>query len=596
MRKLWRALADVLNDYSIKKKLLLFYICCVLLPLFLTDGVLLSILYHSEMNEKEHEYENIATAIESELSYTFEETAKIANTIYLNRSVYEFLNNHYQSDLDFYIASLDIEEKTFYEVSGGGSSTTKIVMCSDNDTIINGDHFYSLSDVKDESWYKKLQDSGLDMVLHFYYIGKEDPSAKISRRVSLVRKLDYYQDLKAEKIVRLDLDYSSLVRKLNNNKYDVPVYICCGDQILYSNVGFSSTITDFSYLTGEEEIGYSKEFTKYGENLRILVMEKESDLFSVIKQHMPLLYLMLTFNIVFPCLLAILFNHSLVSRLAELSEAFDQVEAASLKEIRNVRGRDEIGSLMHNYNRMVRRSRELIKTVYKDRMEKQQMDIARQNAELLALHSQIDPHFLFNVLEGIRMHSVLKGETETAEMIQRVAVLERENVNWKKDMVSIREEINFIETYLELQKHRFGDRLKYELDMEEECLDYYIPKMTLVTFVENACVHGVEKKAATTWIYVRVYKKGDLVYLEIEDTGAGIEEEEVKVLLERMQTGDIETLRQSAHIGVANACLRLRMITKESVEFELESEPGIGTLILIKIPEERLRIHGEKRR
>ena len=434
------------------------------------------------------------------------------------------------------------------------------------------------------------------MVLHFYYIGKEDPSAKISRRVSLVRKLDYYQDLKAEKIVRLDLDYSSLVRKLNNNKYDVPVYICCGDQILYSNVGFSSTITDFSYLTGEEEIGYSKEFTKYGENLRILVMEKESDLFSVIKQHMPLLYLMLTFNIVFPCLLAILFNHSLVSRLAELSEAFDQVEAASLKEIRNVRGRDEIGSLMHNYNRMVRRSRELIKTVYKDRMEKQQMDIARQNAELLALHSQIDPHFLFNVLEGIRMHSVLKGETETAEMIQRVAVLERENVNWKKDMVSIREEINFIETYLELQKHRFGDRLKYELDMEEECLDYYIPKMTLVTFVENACVHGVEKKAATTWIYVRVYKKGDLVYLEIEDTGAGIEEEEVKVLLERMQTGDIETLRQSAHIGVANACLRLRMITKENVEFELESEPGIGTLILIKIPEERLRIHGEKRR
>ena len=202
--------------------------------------------------------------------------------------------------MDFYIASLDIEEKTFYEVSGGGSSTTKIVMCSDNDTIINGDHFYSLSDVKDESWYKKLQDSGLDMVLHFYYIGKEDPSAKISRRVSLVRKLDYYQDLKAEKIVRLDLDYSSLVRKLNNNKYDVPVYICCGDQILYSNVWFSSTITDFSYLTGEEEIGYSKEFTKYGENLRILVMEKESDLFSVIKQHMPLLYLMLTFNIVFP--------------------------------------------------------------------------------------------------------------------------------------------------------------------------------------------------------------------------------------------------------------------------------------------------------
>lgn len=594
MRKLWRKIGDKLNDYSIRKKLLLFYICCVLVPLFVTDGVLLGILYHSEMQEKKHRYETIADAIEAELSYTFEETAKIANTIYLNRAVNEFLDKGYYSDLDFYISSLNIEAKTFYEVSGGGSSTTKIVMCSDNDTLINGDHFYRLADVREASWYKKLQDSELDMVLHFYYIGKEDPSAKISRKVSLVRKMDYYKDLKAEKIVRLDLDYSSLVRKLNNNQYDVPVYICCGDQILYSNIGYSSTITDFSYLTGEEEIGYSREFTKYGECLRILVMEKESNLFGVIRQHLPLFYLMLTFNIVFPCLLAVLFNQSLVSRLAELSAAFDQVEAASLKEIRNVRGRDEIGNLMHNYNRMVRRSRELIKTVYKDRMEKQQMDIARQNAELLALHSQIDPHFLFNVLEGIRMHSVLKGETETAEMIQRVAVLERENVNWKRDMVSLREEVKFIETYLELQKHRFGDRLKYELDIEEACLEYHIPKMTLVTFVENACVHGVEKKAATSWIYVRVYQKGDLIYLEIEDTGAGIEEEEVKILLERMQTGDIETLRQSAHIGVTNACLRLRMITKETVEFELESEPGIGTLILIKIPADRLCTNWEK--
>ncbi len=589
MRKLWRFVGEKLNNYSIKKKLLLFYVCCVLIPLFLTDGVLLVLLYHSEMQERQHEYENIATAIESELSYTFEETAKIANTIYLNRSVNEFLNKRYHSDLDFYVSSLDIEQKTFYEVSGGGSSTTKIVMCSDNDTLINGDHFYRLQDVRNTGWYQKLQNSDLDMVLHFYYIGKEDPSAQISRRVSLVRKLDYFKDLKSEKLVRLDLDYSSLVRKLNNNKYDVPVYICCGDQILYSNIGFSSTRTDFAYLTGAEEVGYSREFTIYGEDIRILVMEKESDLFGVLKQHMPLFYLMLTFNIVFPCILAVLFNHSLVSRLAELSAAFDEVEAESLKEIEKVRGKDEIGSLMHNYNRMVHRSRELIKTVYKDRMEKQQMDIARQNAELLALHSQIDPHFLFNVLEGIRMHSVLKGETETAEMIQRVAVLERENVNWKKDMVSIREEVNFIETYLELQKHRFGERLKYELDMEEDCLDFHIPKMTLVTFVENACVHGVEKKAATTWIYVRVYRKGELIYLEIEDTGAGIEEEEVKVLLERMKTGDIETLRQSAHIGVANACLRLRMVTKEHVEFELESEPGIGTLILIKIPEERLR-------
>ena len=424
MKKIWNFLGDKLNDYSIKKKLLLFYICCVLLPLFVTDGILFAIFYRSEVQEKKHELENIASAIEAELSYTFDETATMANTLYLNRTVNEFLDAGYDSDLDFYNASLEVEKRTFYEVSGGASSTTKIVMYADNDSIINGDHFYRLSDAREEEWYQKLQENDLDMVLQFYYIGDENPSAKILRRVSMVRRMDYYKDLPTEKVVRLDLDYSGLVRKLVDMQYDVPIYICCGDKVLCSNVGFSGTREDFSYLTGEEEISYEKEFTKYGETIRILILETESDFLSILKQNLPMILLMLTFNILFPCLLAVLFNRSLVSRLTELSDAFDEVEAESLKEIKNVRGRDEIGSLMHNYNRMVHRSRELIKTVYKDQMEKQQMDIARQNAELLALHNQINPHFLFNVLEGIRMHSVLKGETETAEMIERVAVLE----------------------------------------------------------------------------------------------------------------------------------------------------------------------------
>lgn len=595
MKKLWKVLADKFDDYSIKKKLILFYVYCVLLPLFITDGILFAIFYNSEVQKKEHELENIASAIESELSFTFDETAAMANTLYLNRTVNEFLDAEYDSDLDFYNASLEVEKRTFYEVSGGSSSTTKIVMYADNDSIINGDHFYRLNEVREEEWYQKLKKNDADMTLQFYYIGDENPSAKILRRVSLVRKMDYYKDLPVEKVVRLDLDYSSMVRKLVNMQYNVPVYICCEDKIICSNVGFSSTRTDFSYLTGEEEISYEKEFTKYGETLRVLILETESNFLNILKQNLPMILLMLTFNILLPCALAIVFNRSLVFRLKELSNAFDQVEAESLKEIENVRGRDEIGSLMHNYNRMVHRSRELIKTVYKDRLERQQMDIARQNAELLALRSQIDPHFLFNVLEGIRMHSILRGEAETAEMIERLAVLERENVNWKKDMVLVKEEMNFIEAYLELQKLRFGERLKYELDIEESCLNYYIPKMTLITFVENACVHGVEQKSATTWIYVRIYEKNQWIYLEIEDTGAGISEEKAECIKERMQTSSIEALQQNTHIGIANACLRLKMVTKETVEFELDSEVGIGTIILIKIPKGSLQMYGEKR-
>ncbi len=588
MKRIWGLLEEKINNYSLKKKLILFYICCVLLPLFITDSVIMEILYHSEVVEQKHKMENIASAIEAELMNTFEESAKMANSLYLNRSVNEFLDYRYASNLDYYNSCLEMERKTFYEVSGDSSSTTKVVMYSDNDTIVNGDHFYRLDSARDEEWYQKLQATDAKMVLQFYYIGNEKPSEQMLRRISIVRRLDYYKDLKFEKLVRLDLDYGSMVRKLVNMQYDVPVYICSGNKIICSNVGYSSTRTDFSYLTGEEKISYSTDFDIYGENIRILLMETESDLLGVFKQHLPLLFLMLTFNIVFPVILAVAFNRSIVTRLTELNSAFEEVGVDSLKEIENVRGNDEIGNLMHNYNRMVRRSRELIKTVYRDQLEKQNMDIARQNAELLALHSQINPHFLFNVLEGIRMHSVLRGEEETAAMIERLAILERQNVNWKSDMISIEEETKFIEAYLELQKHRFGDRLRYQVDVEESCYDYNIPKLTLVTFVENACVHGMEKKASTCWVYVRVYEKKGILYFEIEDTGAGIEENKVETIIKQMQTSGIESLRQNTHIGIANACLRLRMVTKQQVEFDIDTELGIGTLILIKVPSESL--------
>ena len=86
-----------------------------------------------------------------------------------------------------------------------------------------------------------------------------------------------------------------------------------------------------------------------------------------------------------------------------------------------------------------------------------------------------------------------------------------------------------------------------------------------------------------------------MVYLEVEDTGAGMEEDKLENLREKMQTSNIETLRTNKHIGIANACLRLKMLTNQTVEFEMDSEPGAGTLVLIKVPAEQLQTYGEKK-
>lgn len=168
-------------------------------------------------------------------------------------------------------------------------------------------------------------------------------------------------------------------------------------------------------------------------------------------------------------------------------------------------------------------------------------------------------------------------------MIEKLAVLERQNINWASDIVKLSEEISFVEAYLELQKYRFGDRLHYQIELSETCADYYIPKLTLTTFVENSCVHGMERKSAACWIYLRVYEKGSQVMVEIEDTGGGMEESAAVQLCERMQNCTIDDIKENKHVGILNACLRLKRFSGERAYFSLESEPGVGTFTTIRV-------------
>jgi len=299
---------------------------------------------------------------------------------------------------------------------------------------------------------------------------------------------------------------------------------------------------------------------------------------------MPIWLLLLMINIVLPQILVTEINRSFTSRIRELGEAFERVDDEKLMPIENVRGKDEIGSLMRNYNRMVIRLNDLLQTVYKDKLREQEMDIARQKAELLALQSQINPHFMFNALESIRMHSILKKEYETADMVEKLATMERQNVEWSEDCIEVQKEMEFVKAYLGLQKYRFGDRISYQLEMDEECRSIRIPRLTIVTFVENACIHGIESKITPGWIFVRVYQEKENLYIEIEDTGSGMDEQVMDELREKMNHASIDLLKKKGRVGIVNACLRLKMITNDKVTFSLEGERGIGTMVQIIVP------------
>ena len=586
MRKWLVKLERWMNNYKLNKKLLFLYVVCVLLPLIVTDSVVIYIALHTEEVKQQHMMENDVNAVQFSFSNSIESAASVVKAVDTNEYIDNFLNEKYESSLSYFVACNKAKNLLFNNNIGGDSS--RMTIYADNETITNGGKFSRLSSIKDEEWYQYMVQTGCNTCVYTYYDQSRSPVVGAKRKILFLRRMNCYGS-GCEKVVKIELDYGALVRGLVKMNYESPIYICSDGKILYSNDGkSSSTGMDFLPFIYEDQVGYEKEMTVYGKTLQIYALKSKTNIVDSMLQNAPLILLLVLINAVFPLTFMVAINRSLTTRIRELGQAFESVDQDRLVSIACVRGKDEIGALMQNYNRMVDRTNELIQTVYKDRLKKQEMDIARQHAELLALHSQINPHFLFNALESIRMHSIIKQEYETADMVSKLAVMTRQNVDWGEELVEIRREMEFVEAYLGLQKYRFGDRLSYQLDVAEDCRELRLPKLTVVTFVENACVHGIERKTTPGWIFVRISRDEEELCIEVEDTGDGMDEQTVEILNEKLQNPSIEQLKDKSRVGMLNASLRIKMLTSGNYRISIESEQGVGTMIQLRLSLEAL--------
>lgn len=142
MRKFWKRLEEKLNDFNIKTKLIIIYVFCMILPMVLTDSIILYILYDAGQKEQIYQFENISDVIRYDLEYIFEEAANRMNNIYLDREINDFLNKKYEDAYDFFSASTRLSEKSSLNLLSR-YNISNVVVCADNDTIVNGGAFLS---------------------------------------------------------------------------------------------------------------------------------------------------------------------------------------------------------------------------------------------------------------------------------------------------------------------------------------------------------------------------------------------------------------------------------------------------------------------
>ena len=192
-------------------------------------------------------------------------------------------------------------------------------------------------------------------------------------------------------------------------------------------------------------------------------------------------------------------------------------------------------------------------------------------AKIEALKSQINPHFLFNTLTSIS--SLIRSQPETARtLINKLSGLLRRLMRSQEHFITLREELESIDEYLDIEVVRFGPKLRVRKDIAPETMDVVVPSMILQPLVENSIKHGLSRKVGTGTITIRSSRDNARVTIEIEDDGMGF-------LLERLEQP------MTSGIGLANVRERLRVIYGAAYQLTLDSEPGKGTCARIEIPE-----------
>lgn len=574
------------NNFKIRTKLLLIYCFCVLIPIILIDSV---ILYTVNQNYREDNLKDLANVMErvrSNLSDTVDSCILFTYNLYSDEQLDKFLSKQYKNHLDYFESYTQMLRNKSLNYNFNFGRIIKILIYADNDTLVNGGSIQRLESAENTDWYKAFIESGQDIFLYTYY-DKEKlkiPGSGTSRTISLIRKLDNFDKRGISKILKVDLDYNYMLKDVQNEKIDGEIYVRNKDFILFSNPGTGS-VKEYepADMIRTEDATMSMTFQTGFQEWEILIMAKATPFWSALYTKKWLIPIILV-SILIPTILIFFVGRSISKRLTLITTYMGKAEKEQFEVIDIKEEEDEIGKLIHRYNLMVTRIKELIEVVFKGQAEKQALELAKKNAELKAVQSQVNPHFLFNTLESIRMRSLLKNENETADIIGELAILFRKSMSWGDDYIAVEEEMGFIDNYIHIQRYRFGDKIKYYHFVMDECKKCLIPKLSISTFIENACIHGLERTDKEGVISLTVTKYEDQLLIEISDNGKGIDEQRLNELKDMIANASSDMLYEAKSTGVLNAYLRLKMYNDGNIFFDIDSKPEKGTDISIRLP------------
>lgn len=579
-------------NMSLHSRLLLYFAMFAIIPILLV-GVASYAISVKVTTERAIQYSNqMISQIATKVDDIILDTYKISNMIAEDPSIQEVLRKplhsdiarRYSVDLEIdtrlnYIATFKDELFGFYVIGENGGKYKSNYTSTKNKDLRNTDWYTEILTSSKPVWFGThegsfaAETSGQSLISQGYAI-----KDKATGKVSGVVLVDIEESLLSN-LVNSQLGQSGYMFILdkNNNVISHPdrslisqkIHIDDKDHKRLSEYGTCYYIDNY----GEKSIIVYK--TLPLNSWKIVASIPLAELTKDSKKIGTVIAAILSIVVILALIGAWNISGSVTRPIRKMMLLMRKVEEGDLSVVMEADREDEIGQLSESFNIMIQKLRNLMSTVYQEQKE-------LRKAELKALQSQINPHFLYNTLDSIIWMARANRNDDIVKIVTAITKLFRISISRGKDIISISEEIEHIKSYLIIQHIRYSNKFTYEVMIPESLYKFKILKLILQPIVENALYHGVKMKRQQGHISITGREEKEYIILEIKDTGIGIKKEELQALNDMFNNNSGEKKLES--YGLRNVNERIKIFFGCQYGLTIDSKYGIGTKVQVKIP------------
>lgn len=579
------------SNLSIKKKMLFFYILSFIFPLVILSTVIYKEVSKSMIDNVRYSSKQSYEQVNNYLEYRMEQILHTSDVVVMNQEIKTLLDSKGE---DVY-RQMELREQlrqSIQEIEGSNQDLNiRVYVSEELSWTTDGDYIWPIAQVDTSEWY---QHKGEEKV--YFSPGIYLESKQSENTIALVRDIVSSENYNRRiGVLRIDIDVKAIKTTLKNaaitpnavtylvNTNDVVVVASDLEQM--EALGFVGALEKpFTYdkywdnnelnegMLENQKVYYMRDKIRNTDWEMITVIPERDMLDDVLRVQGTIILVMISFGGL--TIVGIVFvNSSIIKRISRLVSSMKLVQAGNLDIHLENDSEDEIGILYDNYNRMIKRVSGLMDQQY-------QMGQKLKSAELKALQSQINPHFLYNTLDTINWLAHAGRTNEICSTVIALSKYYRLILNKGEDVLSLGKELSHVGYYIRIQDVRYPGKIIFYQEVSLELQNFLVPKIILQPLVENAIIHGIlEKKEKQGIIRITGFlDKGNVVCITVEDNGVGMDEEMLRHILD----GSIRS--RGSSYGIKNVNARIRIMFGEEYGLFYESKKGEGTKITLRFP------------